>query len=337
MGLDGIVNSTDRDNNNFIAQPLLVEVVGSSNGHKVKVISEEPTIYGDLRKAIFDLNQRSPMGYLFRFSISLLSGANHALHSFRGARLLKFLNAANDIHDFFAVIIDVDLLVNHIKHKKDKQGNFKKDTNEKPLRKSRFLDKNDEIKKCSLIANIAFLVADIGGVFLLLDELKLVSLAKVSASIGNKFSTLAASFGPRFAQFTSSVVKTAPFVTKVVAKLTLVNLIRSVVAGAFVALALNDARRIYCAYEKGDWGKLINCSLSCASYVTEIALQALALISFSYVPVLVVLGGVAAGLGLAAFIMSSVRRYRKERDEYQQAQQPPVTTLPQDQLQPLNA
>lgn len=281
-------------------------VQGKGFGHQIKIAKERMTLFfRDLFNAIGKaFNERSPLGKIFKLSINVLTGIQHALGStFRGAGLLQALNVVDTFNDFFDIVVDSDHLINRRYRKEDK------------------VTKEIKINKCALIAAIAFFVADVVGLVLWLNDLAMINLAKVSATIGRGFSKLTSALGPGFAKFTSAVVKACPFVAKVIAKVTLVNVLRGIVSGAFLALAINECRKLVNAIRQRDIKKIVNRVLYLISYLAEVALKVLAIAGCASVPGLVAVGCIAAGFGLAAFLMKAICEYRKSRENMAKKQE----------------
>lgn len=299
------------------------EVEGQGFGHSFKIKLEA---VGKKLKAFFIytfhslgevFSRRSPLGKVCKFTISVLTGIAHkAGQAFSGAGLLKVLGIVDGFLDGCDLIADTDGIVN--------------DRNRE----------NGKMNKWSLMANISLLVADIMGLVLWLDELAFISLTKVSACIGKGFSKLAAALGPGFARFTAAVTKACPILAKVAARVTFVNVLRGIVAGAFCLLVVNEARKFYIGIRERNIQMIVNSALYIASYVAEIALKILVIVGMTNVPGLVVIGCLAAGFGLAAIIMEVVRDLRKKRAaEEQVLQQQPVEQprIPPQQPQLLKA
>lgn len=272
---------------------------GTGFGHNFKIATDKVKIFFiDLFRSIAKaFSERSPMGKIYKFSINVLTGIGHAVGPFRGMGLLKVLEVVDTFNDFFDIVIDTDHLLN---------GRYRKVNEE---------TKEIKINKCALVSACAFFVADVVGLVLWLNDLAVINLAKLSASIGTGFSKLATALGPGFARFTNAVVKACPFLMKIAAKVTLVNVLRGIVAGAFLGLAINECRKLVSAIREKNIQRVINRSLFLASYIAEIALKILALASCTCVPGLVVLGCLAAGFGLAAFVMKTFREYKMIRAE----------------------
>ncbi|QLH37079.1 MAG: hypothetical protein HWD61_13830 [Parachlamydiaceae bacterium] len=278
--------------------PEIIQKEGKGFGHHFKVIREKvQTFIVDAFRALAKVfNERSPLGKVYKLSINVLTGIGHAVGSnFRGAGLLKALGIVDNFNDCLDFVEDTD----HFIH-------------------ARFNDKHGKVaNRWEFAARIALLIADVGGIVLWLNDLTFISLSKASAAIGKGFSKLASALGPTFNRAINGVVKTLPFVAKVAAKVTLLNVIRSVVGFAFIALAANECRKIYTAIKERNWKEAANCSLNLISYAAEVALKALAIVSCTCIPGLVAVGCVAAGFGLASFIMKAVREYQEERAEEQ--------------------
>ncbi len=307
-------------NHNPNQNPNAVEIEGEGFGHRFKIFREKAhhAIMDAFRAIGEAFNQRSPLGKIFKFSINILTGVAHSVgHAFHGAGLLKALNIVDGFSDCLDIFSDANHLVNqkYRKKLKDEKGNALKD-------KYGDVRRGPIKNKIALTATIAFFVADVAGLVLWLNDLALINLGKLSASIGKGFAKLGAALGPKFAQFSQTFIKTFPFVAKVAAKVTLVNVLRGVVAGAFLALAINESRNLVNAIKERNVQKIVNSSLYLASYVTEIALKVLVIVGFTNVYGLVVLGCLAAGLGLAAFFMEVVRKYREERALHQDNKPP---------------
>lgn len=289
------VNNNPINVNNLPEQPLqpVVAQEGRGFGHKFKVVKEKiKHFFMDAFHAIAEsFNKRSPLGKIFKLSINVLTGVGSvAGPGFRGAGLLRSVTVLDNFNDCLDIAGDVSHFVN---------GNYK--------------NSKGNINKSKLIASLAFFAADVGGLVLWLNDLMILPLAKASAAIGRGFSKLAAALGPRFTNFVNTAVKTLPFVAKVAAKVTLVNVVRSVVGVAFLALAANECRKIVKAIRERDIKEVINHSLYLVSYIAEVALKVLAIVSCTCVPGLVAVGCIAAGFGLAAFIMEVVRKIQEER------------------------
>ncbi len=289
-------------NNQLNGVPNPPDVQGQGFGHKFEVVREKLKIFFiDLFHAIADaFNEHSRLGKIFKFSINVLNGIAYAVGSaFHGAGLLKVLNIADNFNDCLDLILDADHFIN---------GKFK--------------DKEGKVNKFSLVANLAFLVADVGGIVLWLNDLALINLAKISASIGKGFSKLASALGPGLTKFTQVVTRTHPFIAKTAvkfaAKVTLINVIRGLVGVAFLALAINEVRNIVSAVKERNIQKVVNSSLYLTSYIAEIALKVLALASCTCVPGLITVGCIAAGFGLAAFFMEVILKYRESRAQERQ-------------------
>lgn len=275
--------------------PAVAPIEGQGFGHRFKVLMQEiKTFFVDLFHAIGDIfSQRSPLGKVFKLSIGILSVAGRATgEAFHCDGLLKALTVADTVNDVGDIVADADHLINQRYKKEDK-----------------------EHKKWPVVATAAFLVADVAGLFLWLNDLAIINLAKISAAIGRGFSKLASVLGSGFAKFTSSL-KACPFMAKVLAKFTLMNVLRGIVAGAFLALAINEIKEFVNAIRKRDIQKVLGSIFYLASYVTEIALKILVIAGATNVLGLAVLGCLAAGYWLTGNIIDLVRTYRKERDKH---------------------
>lgn len=288
------------------------EIRGKGFGHRFKgVFDDAEILFVDAFRAIGEVfNKRSPLGKCYKLSIHVLTGIGHvAGPHFRGAGLLKALGIVDNVNDAFDLFHDTEQLVQEFdRHVVNKKKLEEADNPEK-----------DKINPVTITATLAFFTADLGGLTLWLNDLKFLDLARASASIGKGFSKLATALGPNFAKFTNAAVKTLPIITKVAAKMTLVNVIRGVVGFAFVALAVNECIKMSAAIRERNWKEVINSSLQLVSCVAEVALKVLVIASFTCVPALVAVGCIAAGFGLAAFIMEVVCKFQKERAEERRA------------------
>lgn len=259
-------------------------------GHRFKVVKEKLRLFFvEFFHAIGRaFSERSPLGKILKFSINVLTGIGHAAGpAFRGAGLLHALKTCDAYNDCLDIAMDVDHFVN---------AGFKK----------------DGINKWSLTASVGFFAADVAGLALWLDELAFINLAQISAKIGNGVSKLTSVLRPALTKV-NTVIKACPFLAQVAVKITLLNVIRGVVAGAFLALAINESRKLVNAIREKNIQEIVNCSLYLASFVAEIALKVLVIVGMTNVPGLVVVGCLAAGFGLSAFFMEVIRKYREEK------------------------
>lgn len=274
------------------------EAEGHGFGHCFKVMKEKvETFFIYLFHSIGEaFSKRSPLSKVCKFCISVLTGvATKVGQAFPGVGLLKVLGIVDGVLDVGDLFADVDGIANE-----------------------RYKDKEGRVHKWSLMANISFLVADILGMALWLDELAFISLSHISTCIGNGFSRLASSLGTGFTNFTNAVATACPILAKLAAKVTLVNVLRGVVVGAFCFLAINESRKMAIAIRDRNYQQIVISSLYIASYVAEIALKIMAIAACTNLPGLVVMGCLAAGLGLAAIITEAVLDYRKKRIQQEQ-------------------
>lgn len=264
--------------------------------HKIKVISIDTIrVAGDVVK------ERPRLGKVVKLTLSILTGVGHAVgNAFRGAGLIRALSITDGLLDVGDLAADADHLINkrYQEYEKDPK------TGEK-IKKP--------VDKWALAATINLLIADVGGVLLWLDELVLINLSKISATIGQGFSKLAAALGPRFTGFTASLAKSCPFLAKMIAKISLLNVLRTVVGAAFVCLIVHESVKMSQAIKAKEYHEMAISLLNIASYTAEVALKVLAIAGCTTVPGLVALGCVAAGMGLAAIVYKLVKNYREER------------------------
>lgn len=263
---------------------------------KIKIISIDTIrVAGDVVK------ERPRLGKVVKLTLSILTGVGYAVgNAFRGAGLIRALSITDGLLDVGDLAADADHLINkrYQEYEKDPR------TGEK-IKKP--------VDKWALAATINLLVADVGGVLLWLDELVLINLSKISATIGQGFSKLAAALGPRFTGFTASLAKSCPFLAKTIAKISLLNVLRTIVGAAFVCLIVHESVKMGQAIKAKEYHEMAISLLNIASYTAEVALKVLAIAGCTTVPGLVALGCVAAGMGLAAIVYKLVKDYREER------------------------
>ncbi len=354
MLMVNIEKKNEINNNPVNHQELPQPKEGRAFGHRFKIILEKmKVLFHDLFRSLSDaVSQRSPLGKIYKLNINILTAVGHVSGAaFRGAGLLKVLRIADNFNDCLDAVADVDHFVNKRYYEKLKEGDaikagdkIRQEDNKykyNPVdeaKRGAKVQKGEEIyriNRSKLVASTAFLIADIVGMVLWLDELAIISLAKISASIGRGASKLAAvthldKFVNVAAKFFAPVspqalMRTFPATAKIFAKITVVNTLRTIVAGAFLALTINEFVNLAGAIRERNIQKIVNSSIYIVSYVAEIALKILVIASCTSVPGLVAVGCIAAGFGLAGFVMEVVRKYMEERAKEKQAVvKPPI-------------
>lgn len=252
------------------------------------IIHAVKNFFIDLFSAIGEaFKNRSPFSKICKFTVNLLTGIAHkAGHAFRGAGLLKVLSITEGVLDLGDLAADAHEVLN---------------------------EKRDPAKKWAFGATVALLVADVGGFFLFLDELAFISLSKFSETIGKGLSKLAEGVCKGFVHTWNVLKKTYPMLGKVVAKISLLNIIRGIVTAAFVCLLVQETKNLIQAIRAKQIHDVMRSLFNLASYIAEIVLKVLVIVGCITTPGIVALSCIAAGLGLAAFIYEVVRDYQKER------------------------
>lgn len=93
------------------------------------------------------------------------------------------------------------------------------------------------------------------------------------------------------------------------------NVLRGVVGVAYFTLFIHDARHLKKDIQEKNVIKIVEHAFNSVSYISEVALRILLIAGCAYVPVLTVVGGLAAGFGLMGFFIKTIYEYRKERAE----------------------
>lgn len=284
------IESDINQNSNF-PPPETKEAEGSSWGHHFKVFNEKvKDFFIHVFHAIGEtFSKRSSLGKLVKFSINILTGVGHTVGGvFRGAGLLPVLQLTEGCFDALDILGDIDHFAN---------DRYKK----------------DGVNHWCLTASIGFFIADVGGLFLWLDDLALISLSKVGATIGNGFSRLASALGKGFTESASTALKACPLLAKIAARITLVNVVQGVVGGAYFLLVIDESLKLVRVIDEKNIQEIVNCAFYLASYITEVALKILVIVGFTNVYGLVALGCLATGLYLTGTIIGIIREFREER------------------------
>ncbi|BBI17309.1 hypothetical protein [Neochlamydia sp. S13] len=234
--------------------------------------------------------ERSFFGKVFKLSIHLLTGlACIRGNTYQGARLLGALSATDSLLTLGDLAIDANDLVNKRYCEIEKNSKNKKVFN-----------------KWSLFASIGSLVADIGGLFFWLDELALINLLKIKATIGKNFSRLVNSNTMLFTCLTNCLGRMSPMF----AKISLVIGLQGIEAMAILCLSVNEVKHLANVVDTKQTYKIVLSIISLASYIAEINLKILATTGYIAVPGIAAMGCAAAGCGLAAFLLEAIYNYR---------------------------
>ncbi|MBS4167377.1 MULTISPECIES: hypothetical protein [unclassified Neochlamydia] len=234
--------------------------------------------------------ERLFFGKVFKLSIHLLTGlACIRGNTFQGTRLLGALSAADSLLTLGDLAVDANDLVNKRYLEIEENSKSKKVFN-----------------KCSLFASIGSFVADIGGLFLWLDELALINLLKIKATVGRNFSKLANSNKKLLTYLTNCLRKMSPMV----AKISLVIGLQGVEALAILCLSVNEFKHLANVVGSKPTYKIALSIINLASYIAEITLKILAITGHITVPGIAAMGCAAAGCGLAAFLLEAIYNYR---------------------------
>lgn len=212
-------------------------------GQRISLYSRKVVAYVTALK-----NDSNSLVSLIRVSGYIFTGYNFARGRFTDPNRSNILTQSSDMIETAQIFSDIDYLLNR-KYKND--------------------------GKWAIAGNVSLFFSDICGVFLWLNELTVIQLAKISNALGK-----------------------VP-VLKVLAKVTLINVVKCTYTAGYALLGFDAIYRL--VHEK-ETIKKRQAALDLASCTAEVAFGIFLLSGGTSVPLYISFGIVAAGLGFAAFL-----------------------------------